>query len=85
MSNKIVLGLAFAALIVSCKDETKEKVGVATEAVVTDIKENVDSAKVKVENAIDSSKVKEKVREVVVKGAKKLGEAADEVKEAAEK
>lgn len=83
--KKVFLGLALAVLIVSCKEETKEKVGAATDAVVTDIKENVDSAKVKVENAIDSSKVKEKTKEIIVKGAKKVGEAADKVKEAAEK
>lgn len=83
--NKVFLGLALAVLTVSCKEETKEKVGEATEAVVTDIKENVDSAKVKVKKVIDSSNVKEKTKEIIAKGAKKVGEAADKVEESAKK
>lgn len=83
--KKVFLGLALAALIVSCKDETKEKVGEATEAIVTDVKENADSAKVKIQKAIDSSKVKEKTKEIIAKGAEKVENAAEKVKESAKK
>ena len=52
--KKIFLGIAIASTLLSCKEETKEKVKEASEAVGADLKQAADSAKVKAKNAIDS-------------------------------
>ena len=46
--KKIIVSLAIATLLFSCKEETKEKVKEATTAVTTEVKETADSVKVKV-------------------------------------
>ena len=49
--KKIFLGIAIASTLLSCKEETKEKVKEASEAVGTDLKQAADSAKVKAKKA----------------------------------
>ena len=70
--KKILVAAALAVLIISCKSETKEKIKLATEAVSS-------------KEIIDSSKVKEKVKDVVAKGAEKVEEGAKKVQEAVQK
>ena len=63
--KKIILSLAFASLLISCKEETKEKV--------------------KAKKVLDSSKVGEKAKAIIAKGAKKVEEGAKKVQEATKK
>lgn len=77
--KKVILGLALAALIVSCKKETEDKVEDATEAVGTEMEQTVDTAMVKTENAMDA--VKAKTDTLVKKSAEKVEKTAKEVKE----
>lgn len=81
--KKIILSLVLATLLFSCKEETKEKVKDATNAVGSEMKESLDSVKEKAEKAIDSTKMKAKG--IIVKGAEKVEEGAKKVKEAAKK
>lgn len=81
--KKIILVFALALLIVSCKKETKEKVEEATEAVGSDMKQNVDTAKVKMDTAIDTAK--SKVKKVIGIGAEKVEETAKDIKESVKK
>jgi vacuolar-type H+-ATPase subunit H len=83
--KKIFLGIALATMLFSCKEETKEKVKEASEAVGADLKQAADSAKVKAKKAIDSSKVGEKAKHIIAKGAEKVEEGAKKVKESVEK
>jgi hypothetical protein len=83
--KKICTLLAIATIGIACKQETKEKVKVASEAVSTDVIESIDSAKLKAKEVIDSSKVKEKAKELVVKGAEKVEQGAKKIKESAKK
>ncbi len=83
--KRIILSLAIAVLVMSCKEETKEKVKEASKAVGADIKQAADSAKVKAKKVLDSSKVGEKAKEIVAKGAEKVEEGAKKVKESAKK
>lgn len=79
--KKIFLGIALATTMLSCQEETKEKVKEASEAVGTDLKQAADSAKVKAKKAIDSSKVGEKAKNIIAIGAEKMEEGAKKVKE----
>jgi hypothetical protein len=82
--KKALLGLAFiATLMTSCKNETKDQVKEATEAVGNEMEDAIDTAAVKVEAAADSTKVK--AGKVLEKGAEKMDEAAEKLKEAAKK
>ena len=83
--KRIILSLAIAVLVMSCKEETKEKVKEASKAVGADIRQAADSAKVKAKKVLDSSKVGEKAKEIVAKGAEKVEEGAKKVKESAKK
>jgi hypothetical protein len=83
--KKICTLLAIAAFGIACKQETKDKVKVASEAVSTDVIESIDSAKLKAKEVIDSSKVKEKAKELVIKGAEKVEQGAKKIKESAKK
>ncbi|MEO8234316.1 MAG: hypothetical protein ABI549_02780 [Flavobacterium sp.] len=85
--KKLILSFAIATLIFSCKEETKDKVEIATEAVTSDVTESVDSAKIKTETVLDTvkSKTEEKLKNVVDKGADKVIEAADKVKKSVKK
>ena len=55
--KKIIVLLAFAAIGISCKEETKEKVAEATEAVTADVKESIDSTTIKAKKAPISLKI----------------------------
>lgn len=82
--RKVFLGLMILALIsVSCKDETKQKIEEANEAVGAEMKEKMDSDSVQIDKAIDT--LESKTGEVLEKSAEKLDKAADKMKEAAHK
>ena len=49
--KKIILSLAFAALLISCKEETREKVKEASIAVGSEVKTAAKKTKEKVENS----------------------------------
>lgn len=83
--KKIILSLAIATLLLSCKEETNEKVKDATKAVTADVKKSLDSVEEKAKKAIDSSKIKGKAKSLIIKGAEKLEEGAKKVKEEAAK
>ena len=80
--KKIIVTLGFIALLISCKPETKEKLDDAKNAVGLEIKETIDSAKIKAETTLDSTKIKieSKMDTIVSKGAQKVEEAAQKVK-----
>jgi hypothetical protein len=81
--KKIIAVLTLTSIGFACKQETKEKVKEASEAVSSDVKVSIDSAKLKAKEVIDSSKVGEKAKELVIKGAEKLEEGAKKLKESA--
>lgn len=83
--KKVITVLAIAALGFACKKETKEKVKEASEAVSSDVKVAIDSAQLKAKEVIDSSKVGEKAKELVAKGAEKVEQGAKKLKESAKK
>jgi hypothetical protein len=83
--KKIILSLAFASLLISCKEETKEKVKEVSKAVGTDLKQAADSAKVKAKKVLDSSKVGEKAKAIIAKGAEKVEQGAKKIKESTTK
>ncbi len=83
--KKIILLLAVTTTLFSCKEETNEKVKDVTKAITTDVKQSLDTVKEKAKNAIDSSKIKEKAKNLIIKGAEKLEEGAKKVKEEAAK
>ena len=58
--KKILLSFAIIALLASCKDETQEKLDAAQDAVTEEVKEKIDSAKIKAERRLDSIKEKTK-------------------------
>lgn len=82
--KKIFLGIVLATLLLSCQEETKEKVKEASEAVGADLKQAADSAKVKAKKVIDSSKVGEKAKNIIAIGAEKVEEGSKKVKESVE-
>lgn len=82
--RKIFLGIALATMLLSCQEETKEKVKEASEAVGAELKQAADSAKVKAKKAIDSSKVGEKAKSIIAIGAEKVEEGAKKIKESVE-
>lgn len=82
--RKIFLGIALVTMLLSCQEETKEKVKEASEAVGAELKQAADSAKVKAKKAIDSSKVGEKAKSIIAIGAEKVEEGAKKVKESVE-
>ena len=83
--KKIILSLAVATLLFSCKEETNEKVKDATKAVTTDVKQSLDSVTEKAKKAIDTSKIKQKAKSLIIQGAEKVEEGAKKVKEEAAK
>jgi hypothetical protein len=83
--KKIILTLAFATLLISCKKDTKTKVQEATKAVSADMKVALDSAKVKAAKVFDTAKVKKNAKVIIGKGAEKLEEGAKKLKEAVNK
>ncbi|MBP9848900.1 MAG: hypothetical protein RSE15_06380 [Flavobacterium sp.] len=82
--RKVFLGLVvLASISFACKEETKEKIVEANEAVGAEIEEKMDTASVKIDKAIDS--LQSKTGDVLEKGAEKLDKAAGKIKEAAHK
>jgi F0F1-type ATP synthase membrane subunit b/b' len=84
MKNTL-LGLAIVATltIVSCKQETKDKVGEAKDAIGAEMDQAVDTAAVKMDAAIDSTK--SKISTKMKEGAAKMNQKADEMKEEVKK
>lgn len=81
--KKIILSLAFVSILISCKEETKEKIEDAGKAITSEAKANIDSLKTKAKSELDSAKVKAKSEldsakiksaNLLEKGAKKLKE-----------
>lgn len=85
ISKKIILFSLFSIIFASCKDETKEKVKVATQAVAADFKQATDSVKVKAFKVIDTAKVKSKLKSAIEKGAEKVENGAKKLKESVKK
>ena len=85
--SMILICFIVSFTLVSCKDETKDKLEESNEAVSTDVKDVIDSTKVKMEAKIDSVKEKTKaeIDSAKLKSAKKLEEAAKKLKEAVKK
>ena len=83
MKKTLLSLLCIAALMTSCKKETKDEVKEATEAVGNEMEDAIDTAAVKVDAVADSTKVK--AGKVLEKGAEKMDEAAEKLKEAAKK
>ncbi|MFN8324460.1 MAG: hypothetical protein U0T80_01720 [Flavobacteriaceae bacterium] len=79
--KKIILSLALITLLISCKEETREKGEKASKSLLgTEVKENYKKAKIKASKVIDTTKVKENVKNVIKKGAEKIEEGAKKVK-----
>lgn len=93
--KKTLLSLAFvAALMTSCKGETKEETGEAVDAATTEVTEAVDTAAAEVDSAaatageaVDKAadKAVEAGKDAAAAGAAKVEETAKDVKEAAKK
>jgi hypothetical protein len=85
VSKKLIVSFALIALLASCKDETKEKLDAAQDAVTEEVKETIDSAKIEAQRRLDSIKerTKAKIDTAKVKSATKLEEAAKKLKESA--
>jgi PBP1b-binding outer membrane lipoprotein LpoB len=83
--KKIIFSLTLATLLISCKEETREKVKEASKAVTSDMKIALDSAKVKASKVIDTAKRKDKVKSAIEKGAEKVEQGAKKLKEAVKK
>ncbi|GGC76868.1 hypothetical protein GCM10011508_00350 [Flavobacterium lutivivi] len=83
--KKIILSLVITIQLLSCREETQEKVKEATKAVSTDVEAATKIAKEKALKVIDSSKLKEKAKVIIAKGADKIEKGAKKVKEATEK
>ncbi|MEO8515998.1 MAG: hypothetical protein ABI426_04600 [Flavobacterium sp.] len=82
--KKTLLTLAFvAALMVSCKEKTEEKIDDAADAVGTEMTDAADSTAAKMDKAADT--VAAKVDKAVETGAAKVEEVAKDVKESAKK
>jgi 1,4-dihydroxy-2-naphthoate octaprenyltransferase len=85
--KKIVALIIVSAFLISCQEETRNKVKDAGKAVGSEIKVAAKKTQEKVGKVIDTAKVKEKMKtavaksaEAVEKGAKKLKEKASEKK-----
>lgn len=83
--KKVIIFSIFLLAFASCKEETKEKVKTATQAVTADLKQAADSAKVKVAKVIDTAKVKSKLKSAIAKGAENVEKGAKKLKESVNK
>lgn len=79
--KKLILLFVLVISTISCKQETNEKVKVATQAVTADLKQAADSAKVKVAKVIDTAKAKSKLKSAIAKGAENVEKGAKKLKE----
>jgi len=85
--KKIIVSLALASLFFACKEETKDKMEEATEAFSNDVKDVVDSAKIKAETKLDTMKAKAnaEIDSVKLKSAAKMEAAAKKLNESVKK
>lgn len=81
--KKLILSLALATLLISCKEETKDKVQDATTAIGEDVEQKMDTLSAKTDKVIDT--VQAKTGEALEKGAEKMDAAAEKLKEASKK
>lgn len=77
--------LAALTLLLGCQKETQEKVKDAGIAVGTEMKQGIDSAKMKAAKVIDTAKVKEKTKTIIAKGAESIENGTKKIKESAQK
>lgn len=83
--KKILFPVLVVATMISCKEETRAKVKDASKAVGAEVKVAAQKTKTKVGKYIDTTKVKQKFKTVVVKGAEAIEKGAKKVKESANK
>ena len=83
--KKILFSVLVAATMISCQEETRAKVKDAGKAVGAEVKVAAQKTKVKVAKVIDTTKVKQKFKAVVSKGAEAIEKGAKKVKESANK
>ena len=85
--KKLLLSLAFVALLISCQEKTKEKFEEARDAVAKDITTTLDSAKIKAAARMDTLKAKAKIKidSAKIKSADRLEKAAEKIKESVKK
>lgn len=77
--KKTILTVAFVAIaMVSCKDNTKEKMEDASDAIKTEVAQEMDTLADKAETAADSAKAK--TAKVLEKSAEKIDKAAEKLK-----
>ena len=79
--KKLILNLVLLLALVSCKEETRQKVKEAGKAVEMEAKVAFDSVKNKANKAIDTAKVKQKLKNTLKTAAEKVEKAAKNVKE----
>lgn len=85
--KKIILGVVLATLLISCKEETKEKLENARDAVGSEMKEAIDSVKIKTNMKLDSVRenAKNNMDSVKIKSAARMEAAAKNLKESVKK
>ncbi len=85
--KKIILSLAFTAVLISCQEKTREKLDEAGDAVVEDVTTTMDSAKIKAEARLDTLKDRANARidSVKIKNAERLEEEAKKLRESVKK
>lgn len=83
--KKIVFPILVAVTMISCKEETREKVKDAGKAVGAEVKVAAQKTKAKVAKVIDTAKVKQKVNNAIVKGAEAVEKGAKAVQEKVKK
>ena len=77
--KKTILTVGFVAIaMVSCKDNTKEKMEDASDAIKTEVSQEMDTLADKAETAADSAKAK--TAKVLEKSAEKIDKAAEKLK-----
>lgn len=83
--KKIVFLILLVASLISCKEETRDKVKDAGKAVGSEVKEAAKDTKAKVVKVIDTAKVKQKVNKVIEKGAEAVEKGANALERSAKK
>lgn len=83
--KKILFPVLIAVTMISCQEETRAKVKDASKAVGAEVKVAAQKTKAKVAKVIDTTKVKQKFKAVVAKGAEKVEQGAKKLKESATK
>ena len=83
--KKILFPVLVIATMISCKEETRSKVKDAGKAVGGEVKVAAQKTKAKLAKVTDTTKVKQKFKAVVAKGAEKVEQGAKKLKESANK